>query len=1490
MMWRLARVFCVASILIVIGGPTGSLAQCVYASQCCDDMNPCTVSDACQEAGPDLVCSGVPRCDDGNPCTFDTCTAALPSDPPGTPPQCSHTPTPGAACDDGDPCTYADVCTGAACSGTPASNANPEPCRYPICNGLGGVVMAPLGGASCSDGNRCTTGDACSTDGLTCLPGQPLSCDDGNPCTTDSCAPDVGCTHAPLASGTPCNTGFPCEPNATCQYGRCIGLDQVAWGSCNAFGQIHGCDDRYFWGCVGAPYPTLATPPTPILAMEFQPDAMDPSKVADLPSCATPPYLGTPACPEQPAGVSSSCAKPSCYRQNCANQGGTLECTDAGLPAPFVHGRSDSNSASDDTALRLTGTSGSPASGGVLVLRSRDVFDWSKAPPSWPQEDKQCGPGWKGAVALWIGLDEYFGDAPKTVTILDSNKSYFNGASRGWRMQLQLGTGSAGPKLEFIATDDAGSPPDPTKFQVLRAKPREWTRGEWHHVAVTWGPAYVRMYIDGRLADRASRSAFFPTCEHLPDTLSLASTARGGGTFTPADGTIRVDRFWSYLQELSHEDIVALYNGQLDTNGAEGPRVVAGRTVLELLASQDGFGLRGISDITSGTAKTADVASRQLWQLRLRDAHAPGAYWPSGTDYVPKWLTITNTAVELPGANITRTALGTNPPNSGWTLQWVNIPLPDPVTYTGTGGGTLSVTVTAVPSVWPLAITNHGRNAIDLKLTASLSSDVWTLYETGFPKLGGLGPIAGATSGGATTHVVTPSHTIGADMADPFPFHVKSFDGSGAATSFLGNGPDWSETDQTWYPTAAWSMPWFGLYDSVTKDGGLFVAMHDTYEPRLKRLAYRNSSLLFPGTKLTGFPATTLATPCESTVPTPDSTTCASGTCPFGADRLVRSCALLSPDDPSVDVMITTPAENIGLGNNTTTASTWEATIGLEDGDWFDLARRYRAMGTSSKWAVKGRLAERADVPTWLTNTGLIHSGAGGNFARQLCQYSIGLNPGPSVSKLVLNHSRTWNLPNHVFRGNNSQPNNMPFVVPHPDFDWESDPITQSSASSFRHDLVLDCSYQGQWAGGESSALYFLPTRWDKEPDELYFPELANLITSYDPQWSEQVAGFPGILGEAGRAYMDDAGLFNEPPALLGSCHPVDRFALMCPGAIDWQDAVRDGVVAAAGSPTYPGGVHPVHGVYLDELAMKKPELCFAADHAHLPGGGSWWTGGYRDSLTAARTQARIGYADAGFYAEGFAEPYVDFVDAFLVYNAGLENTVPIAMAVYHDFTQFMGMCTWEESSLESAGARFAKQGLIYTWGGIPGWIKNAPNELQVSQGLYRFAMNLGRYRRQYADFLVRGEMRRPPDVRDHGTAEPGVACSGTGDGVVVTSGGTLQPGTPAPLSLVATDASNHTLSAWQVSPVLASAWRSPDRRAALALTSVDTSSGHKVGVQLSFSDLGIVAASATIRVKTLTSSLLVTPNAADQTVIEVTLPKCASVVVEVCGNPCTAP
>ena len=242
--------------------PETGACTAVPTAGACNDGDPCTENDACEDgtcAGTAVACPDTAPCDVGvcNPVTGACATVTLPD---------------GAPCDDGDACTEADRCAALVCLGTARDCAAlGGPCRVGTCSADTGACVAldVPDDAPCDDGDACTTDDRCG--GGACTGGTPRAagdpCDDGDACTDQDVCTDAGCTGSPAdcspldgpcqtgaceagtgacvaiaaAEGDPCDDGMACSAGDVCTAGTCRG-DTTA---CPCVGAPDGtaCDD-----------------------------------------------------------------------------------------------------------------------------------------------------------------------------------------------------------------------------------------------------------------------------------------------------------------------------------------------------------------------------------------------------------------------------------------------------------------------------------------------------------------------------------------------------------------------------------------------------------------------------------------------------------------------------------------------------------------------------------------------------------------------------------------------------------------------------------------------------------------------------------------------------------------------------------------------------------------------------------------------------------------------------------------------------------------------------------------------------------------------------------------------------------------------------------------------------------------------------------------------------------------------------------------------
>lgn len=211
-----------------------ALPVCTSAQQSCDDIDPCTINDACQADGS---CHGTAVAA-GTPCTpFFTngCTVSATCQQPF--PGLSFC-TPVEMAPDGTACTipgldlsYLGGCGTTACNSgfclIKAVQGNGTPCNYPSADAFGACFIA----ATCESG-------ACAPQLMQCPQGADM-------CTVNFCNPDTGgcdsesntcleqcatcdpstglCDLDPMPDDTECDDGSACTGADHCVSGNCVG-------------------------------------------------------------------------------------------------------------------------------------------------------------------------------------------------------------------------------------------------------------------------------------------------------------------------------------------------------------------------------------------------------------------------------------------------------------------------------------------------------------------------------------------------------------------------------------------------------------------------------------------------------------------------------------------------------------------------------------------------------------------------------------------------------------------------------------------------------------------------------------------------------------------------------------------------------------------------------------------------------------------------------------------------------------------------------------------------------------------------------------------------------------------------------------------------------------------------------------------------------------------------------------------------------------------
>jgi hypothetical protein len=129
-----------------------------------------------------------------------------------------------ASCDDGLYCTEGDICFQGACVGNSKACADFDACNAGVCDeAQGGCVPVPANdGSLCDDGKYCTETDTC--DGGQCVgAGSPCNATGGE-CQVASCDEDNDtCGFVAGNNGASCDDGNGCTSGTKCNNGACGG-------------------------------------------------------------------------------------------------------------------------------------------------------------------------------------------------------------------------------------------------------------------------------------------------------------------------------------------------------------------------------------------------------------------------------------------------------------------------------------------------------------------------------------------------------------------------------------------------------------------------------------------------------------------------------------------------------------------------------------------------------------------------------------------------------------------------------------------------------------------------------------------------------------------------------------------------------------------------------------------------------------------------------------------------------------------------------------------------------------------------------------------------------------------------------------------------------------------------------------------------------------------------------------------------------------------
>ncbi len=238
------------------------------------------------------------------------------------------------------------------------------------------------------------------------------------------------------------------------------------------------------------------------------------------------------------------------------------------------------------------------------------------------------------------------------------------------------------------------------------------------------------------------------------------------------------------------------------------------------------------------------------------------------------------------------------------------------------------------------------------------------------------------------------------------------------------------------------------------------------------------------------------------------------------------------------------------------------------------------------------------------------------------------------------------------------------------------------------------------------------------------------LWDSSTTSWKVEEASQACALNEQGKPYVE----------VYGSKVPLSP---MCPSTELWKNKITglvDRLIHECG----------VKAVYIDQISAAEAKRCFAENHGHPTGGGTYWIQGYRDLVS--RCRAKLGPENM-LTTEENADPWNDLLHAFLLVNtrANGGEMVPLYPAVYGGRVISFGFQYINADDFVNRYPLRLKLARALVFGSQLGWvgaqILDEPNKTEAE-----FLKSLCQARHASRDAFQYGELLAPVAMENVGT------------------------------------------------------------------------------------------------------------------------------------------
>ena len=310
---------------------------------------------------------------------------------------------------------------------------------------------------------------------------------------------------------------------------------------------------------------------------------------------------------------------------------------------------------------------------------------------------------------------------------------------------------------------------------------------------------------------------------------------------------------------------------------------------------------------------------------------------------------------------------------------------------------------------------------------------------------------------------------------------------------------------------------------------------------------------------------------------------------------------------PTMHVKASQPLTEIDKGCNGQTLF-GECVWQLTDGDWYDATLLYREwMEKNALWMPAMENGERTDL-SWLKDIDvwlLVHID-GEDFADEIIQAAKDMGDVKVAVHLYLWH-------------------NAPFDNDYPHY-FPEKPTVRRELKKLQD-------------AGIRVMPYINGRLWDTHDKGT-------------EDWQYSSVAYPkACKGRDGKA-------FNESYSSKEANGEHVVLSVMCPSTALWQEKVKSIVDKLVNDIGF-------DGVYMDQIAAAKPQLCCDRTHEHLPGGGTWWCESYYNLIDhVSRLQDPTVLA-----TECTAEMFMKHLQGYLSWLWVKNQQVPAFPVLYSDWS-----------------------------------------------------------------------------------------------------------------------------------------------------------------------------------------------------------------------------